>query len=122
MTAFVVSMMDVGWRAGTAFPTGSAFLAASGAAFSAVVIGQMANAFACRSATRWPGGLGWITNRFVVYAVATELALLLGFLFCGLSRGFSERSLPCSPFLRCCWQMYSISAFGGEISDDLVCL
>ena len=83
MTAFVVSMMAVGWRPGTAFPTGSAFLTASGAAFSAVVIGQMANAFACRSATRWPGALGWITNRFVVYAVATELALLLGFLYCG---------------------------------------
>jgi hypothetical protein len=43
----------------------------------------MANAFACRSATRWPGALGWMTNRFVAYAVVTELALLLGFLFCG---------------------------------------
>ena len=42
--------------AATPFPTGGALAAASGAAFAAVVIGQMANAFACRSApaTRWP--------------------------------------------------------------------
>ena len=55
-------------------------LAASGAAFSAVVIGQMANAFVCRSANRGPGVLGWFTNRFLVYAVTAELALLLLFL------------------------------------------
>jgi magnesium-transporting ATPase (P-type) len=80
MTAFVVSMMASGWRPGTAFPSGGAFLAASGAAFSAVVLGQMANAFACRSATRWPGALGWATNRSLVYAVIAELGLLMLFL------------------------------------------
>lgn len=83
MLAFLASMMAIGWRPGAAFPTGAAFLAASGAAFSAVVIGQMANALACRSATRWPGALGWLTNRFLVYAVAVELALLAGFLYFG---------------------------------------
>jgi magnesium-transporting ATPase (P-type) len=83
MLAFLASMMAFGWRPGAAFPTGYAFLVASGAAFTAVVLGQMANAFACRSATRWPGALGWFTNRFVVYAVAVELALLLGFLYFG---------------------------------------
>lgn len=83
ITAFLASMAAAGWRPGAAFPTGSPFFAASGAAFSAVVIGQMANAFACRSATRWPGALGWTTNRFLVYAVAAELALLLGFLYIG---------------------------------------
>ena len=45
------------------------------------MIGQIANAFACRSATRWPGSLGWTSNRFLVKAVAFELALLLVFLF-----------------------------------------
>src|SRR5438477_10991955 len=49
MTAFLVSMAAAGWRPGMAFPGGAVFLAASGAAFAAVVIGQMANAFACRS-------------------------------------------------------------------------
>jgi magnesium-transporting ATPase (P-type) len=81
IVAFLASMMAIGWRPGASFPTGSAFLVASGAAFSAVVIGQMANAFACRSTTRWPGALGWLTNRFLIYAVAVELALLLAFLY-----------------------------------------
>jgi magnesium-transporting ATPase (P-type) len=80
MLAFLATMVAFGWRPGLAFPGGSAFLTASGAAFSAVVLGQMANAFVCRSATRGPGALGWFRNRFLVYAVTTELALLLVFL------------------------------------------
>jgi magnesium-transporting ATPase (P-type) len=81
MMAFLVSMAAAGWHPGQAFPGGAVFLAASGAAFSAVVIGQMANAFACRSATRWPGALGWTTNRPLIYAVIAELTLLFLFLF-----------------------------------------
>ena len=80
MTAFVVALMAAGWRPGDTFPTGHALAAASGAAFAAVVIGQMANAFACRSATRWPGALGWTGNRLLVGAVAAELGFLGAFL------------------------------------------
>jgi magnesium-transporting ATPase (P-type) len=81
MSAFVAVFLAAGWRPGTGFPTGHALLAASGAAFSAVVLGQMANAFACRSTTRWPGALGWTTNRLLLGAVAAELLALVGFLF-----------------------------------------
>jgi magnesium-transporting ATPase (P-type) len=80
MTAFLVALAAAGWRPGRPFPSGHALLAASGAAFAAVVIGQCANAFACRSTTRWPGRLGWGTNRFLVAAVAVEVLLLAGFL------------------------------------------
>jgi magnesium-transporting ATPase (P-type) len=80
MMAFLASIAAAGWRPGMAFPGGVVLLAASGAAFSAVVIGQMANAFACRSATRWPGAVGWTTNRLLVYAVCAEFMLLLFFL------------------------------------------
>jgi magnesium-transporting ATPase (P-type) len=80
MTAFLVALLAAGWRPGDSFPTGHALLAASGAAFAAVVIGQAANAFACRSATRWPGALGWTSNRLLLAAVAVELAILAGFL------------------------------------------
>ena len=80
MTAFVVALLAAGWRPGDSFPTGGALAAASGAAFAAVVIGQMANAFACRSATRWPGALGWAGNRLLVGAVMIELVTLVGFL------------------------------------------
>jgi magnesium-transporting ATPase (P-type) len=81
MLAFLVPFWLGGWRPGAPFPHGHALLAASGAAFSAVVIGQMANAFACRSTTRWPGALGWRTNPFLLGAVAAELLLLVSFLY-----------------------------------------
>ena len=51
MTAFTVSLLVAGWRPPAA-PATPDLVAASGAAFIAVVAGQMANAFACRSATR----------------------------------------------------------------------
>jgi magnesium-transporting ATPase (P-type) len=80
MTAFLVALAAAGWRPGESFPTGHALEAASGAAFAAVVIGQAANAFACRSATRWPGALGWTTNPLLLVGVAVELVALAGFL------------------------------------------
>jgi hypothetical protein len=58
MLAFFATWLALGWRPGSPIGDGSALLAASGAAFAAVVIGQAANAFACRSATRRPGGAG----------------------------------------------------------------
>jgi calcium-translocating P-type ATPase len=81
MFAFVVALVTAGWRPGAEFPSGHALLAASGAAFSAVVLGQVANAFACRSTTRWPGSLGWTSNRLLLGAIAVELLALAGFLF-----------------------------------------
>ncbi|HET9017169.1 MAG TPA: cation-transporting P-type ATPase [Thermomicrobiaceae bacterium] len=81
MLAFVVALAAAGWRPGNAFPGGPALLAASGTAFSAVVIGQVANAFACRSVSRWPGALGWLSNRLLVAAVTVELLTLGVFLY-----------------------------------------
>jgi magnesium-transporting ATPase (P-type) len=81
MSAFVVSLVASGWRPGEDFPEGTTLMIASGAAFAAVVIGQAMNAFTCRSETRSPASIGWLTNRLLIVAVAVELALLLGFLF-----------------------------------------
>ena len=75
-----MALAVAGWRPGDTFPTGDALMAASGAAFAAVVIGQIANSFACRSATRWPGVLGWRSNRLLLWAVGVELIALAGFL------------------------------------------
>jgi len=83
MGAFVVGLMSTGWRPGHSFPTGHGLLAASGAAFAAVIIGQMANVFACRSATRPPWKLGWRSNRLLLWAVGVELIALAGFLVIG---------------------------------------
>ena len=81
MAAFAVSLLAAGWRPGVPFPTGPALQAASGAAFTAVVIGQAANAFACRSTVEWPGALGWFSNRLLVVGVAAGLLFAAGTLF-----------------------------------------
>jgi hypothetical protein len=83
MVAFVASFWAMGWRWGEAFPTGHAVAVASGAAFAAVILGQVGNAFACRSATVWPGWLGWFSNGLLLLAIAVELLLLVVFLYAG---------------------------------------
>lgn len=77
LAAFVVSLVALGWRPGNPFPTGHALAAASGAAFITVVLAQTANVFACRSSSRWPGALGWLTNRLLVPAALTGLVISL---------------------------------------------
>ncbi len=77
MVAFIASFLASGWRPGDPFPTDEVALAASGAAFMTVVLGQMANAYACRSSTKWPGALGWRTNRLLLPAVLAGLAFAL---------------------------------------------
>jgi magnesium-transporting ATPase (P-type) len=79
MAAFVAVLWAGGWRPGGPLPGTDTLLAASGAAFAAVVIGQAANAFACRDTTRWAGALGWTTNRLLLVGIGVEI-LLLGLL------------------------------------------
>jgi magnesium-transporting ATPase (P-type) len=79
MTAFVVGLVAAGWQPGDVFPTGSELAAASGAAFLAVVIGQCANAFACRSGDRPVWRMRWNGNRYLVVAVTIELLLAAAF-------------------------------------------
>jgi magnesium-transporting ATPase (P-type) len=83
MAAFCTALAATGWRPGGHVPTGRALAAASGAAFAAVVLGQAANAFACRSATVPPWRLGWGTNRLLVGAVASQVVMLAGLLWIG---------------------------------------
>ncbi len=81
MAAFLIAIFAGGWRPGLPIPTGELFAAASGAAFTAVVAGQMANALACRSVRLWPGRLGWFTNHYLVLAIPIEAAMLACFLY-----------------------------------------
>jgi magnesium-transporting ATPase (P-type) len=81
MFAFVASLVASGWDPGDAFPSGVALATASGATFATVVIAQTANAFACRSTTRWAGALGWFSNPLLVGAACLELGIAGAFLF-----------------------------------------
>jgi magnesium-transporting ATPase (P-type) len=81
LSAFVVSLHAQGWRFGQESPSGSALLAASGAAFTAIVLGQVANAFACRSVDRPAWMTDVRTNPLLLAAVLSELGLLLALLY-----------------------------------------
>ena len=70
--AFLTAMAAAGWRPGQPFPGGHALLAASGTAWSTIVVAQLTHAFACRSLTR-PLGTRWVPpNRYLRWAVGIE--------------------------------------------------
>jgi magnesium-transporting ATPase (P-type) len=94
MAAFVVSLSVLGWQFGSGEPADSVVMAASGAAFAAVVIGQMANGFACRSTTRWPGRLGWTTNRLLLVAVVFQAFALAAFLTIPPLASILDQAMP----------------------------
>ncbi len=77
LVAFVVGLGLVGWTLGGEPPDAAGLAAASGAAFAAVVLGQVANAQVCRSATRPPWRLGWWSNRLLVLALVVQVLLLV---------------------------------------------
>ncbi|WP_156367525.1 cation-translocating P-type ATPase [Arthrobacter sp. Leaf69] len=83
MTAYTAVLLGAGWTPGAELPPADVLMAASGAAFTTVVLAQLANAFACRSASVPPWRLGWFSNRLLVWAVLAELGLLAVFLFLG---------------------------------------
>jgi magnesium-transporting ATPase (P-type) len=94
MSAFFASFLAAGWRPGQPFPGGEVLLQASGAAFATVVIAQTANAWACRSTTRWPGSLGWVSNKLLVWGASIELAIAGLFLFVPALASLLEQALP----------------------------
>ncbi len=77
MAAFVVSMLALGWGRGQPWPDEAGLAAASGATFMAIVLGQKANVFACRSSTRRPDQIGWRTNPLLLKVMVIELAFAL---------------------------------------------
>jgi calcium-translocating P-type ATPase len=82
MVAFVAVLMGSGWQWGQV-PDPGVLASASGAAFAAVVLGQVGNAFASRSTTMLPGALGWTSNKLLTWSVALEVVLLLVLLYVG---------------------------------------
>ena len=79
MGAFVVTLLWAGWTWG-ASPAADVLAVASGTAFAAIVLGQLANAYACRSETRPFFVVDPRRNRLLIGAVITEVAMLLLFL------------------------------------------
>jgi magnesium-transporting ATPase (P-type) len=80
MLTFLAGLLILGWSPGDPAPDDPVLFAASGGAFAAIVLGQMANALACRHDTL-PAWRHLRTNRLMVVAVLSELLLLAAFLF-----------------------------------------
>jgi calcium-translocating P-type ATPase len=82
LLAFLATYWSAGWRPGDGFGFGpSVQFAASGAAFATIVVGQLTNAFACRSTVRPAWRIGWFRNRLLLAAVAIEAVVVALFLF-----------------------------------------
>ena len=79
LLAFTVVLWLAGWRWGQT-PGADLLATASGTAFAVIAVAQMANAFACRSATLPAWRLRFSGNPLVLAAVAADLLLLGGFL------------------------------------------
>jgi magnesium-transporting ATPase (P-type) len=79
LAAFAVVLVHGGWRWGST-PESGLLAIASGTTFAAIALGQMANAFACRSTRRPVWTIRLRENVWILAAVAAELALLLAFL------------------------------------------
>ena len=79
MVAFLVVLVATGWSYGSPVPAADRAIA-SGAAFSAVVLGQLGTAFACRSTRRSAWRMGWQGNRLLAGAVGIEVLVLLALL------------------------------------------
>jgi len=80
MATFITVLVAAGWSLGSPVTADGIVLAASGAAFTSVVLGQLTTAVGCRSSTRTIRQVGLRGNRLLLVAMATELALLSLFL------------------------------------------
>ena len=117
MAAFVAVLWADGWRPGGPLPDDGTLLAASGAAFAAVVIGQAANAFACRDTADGPARSAGRRIELLLVGVGVEI-LLLGLLLHPEPSRHSlvrrhhgaRRASPCSPRPRSCWPTRRTSA------------
>lgn len=74
--AFLLVLLAGGWEWGADVPA-PLLGTASGTAFAAIVLGQMANAFACRSSVLPVWRIDLRSNLLVVYAVAAQGLLLV---------------------------------------------
>jgi len=80
LSSFLVVLVAHGWRPGGSDPSDGVLAMASGAAFSTIVLGQAANAFACRSTVLPAWRVPMTRNRLLLVAVGVQCGLLVLFL------------------------------------------
>ncbi|GAA5107853.1 cation-transporting P-type ATPase [Haloechinothrix salitolerans] len=93
MTAFLLVLVAGGWTFG-ADADPELLATASGTAFTVIVLGQLANAFACRSEARWIGRVGVLGNPLLLVAIGFELVMLAVFLLLPPLPGLLGGTIP----------------------------
>jgi magnesium-transporting ATPase (P-type) len=115
MSAFTWVLVAGGWSWGEA-PSARLLATASGTAFAAIALAQMANAFACRSTVTPVWRMRATTNHLVLVAVVVETLLLLLFLGFAPLAGLLGGSWPTGAG----WLFAASSAVALVVVDGLV--
>jgi len=80
--AFFWFLLNQGWSWGEPLDWSSPlYRQATTVTFAAIVTGQIANAFACRSERLSVTQLGWRDNRVLLWGIGSEIALLVFFIY-----------------------------------------
>jgi len=78
MAGFFFVLFSGGWEWGQFLPSNSVlYLTATTACLAAIIVTQIGNVFACRSLRKSLFRLGFLSNRLVLFGIATEILLAL---------------------------------------------
>ncbi|MEX0678730.1 MAG: cation-transporting P-type ATPase [Pirellulales bacterium] len=82
MLAYFFVYRSAGWQWGEAMAdSGPIYRTATTMSLAAIVASQVGNVFACRSSRQAVWHTGWMTNRFLLAAIAAELLLLVALIY-----------------------------------------
>jgi len=101
MFGFFYVMVGGGWNWGTMLPPDHVlYMQATTACLTAIILTQIGNVFACRSAKESVLSLGLLSNRFIFIGIAFELCLQLFIVYHPLgNRIFATHSIPLATWL-----------------------
>jgi sodium/potassium-transporting ATPase subunit alpha len=96
MTTFFVFLRAAGWSWGSPLEwSDPLYRQATAVTFAAIVVGQVANVFACRSDHLSIFRLGFLTNPFILWGVAVEVGLLILIVYTSVGNQiFGTHALP----------------------------
>jgi sodium/potassium-transporting ATPase subunit alpha len=116
MSAFFWFLKTQGWTWGTTLAwTDPLYRQATTMTFAAIVIGQVANVFACRSERVSVLRLGFLTNRFILWGIAVELSLLAAIVYTPLG----NLILGTKPLPAWVWAPLIVGAIGLLLADEV---
>jgi len=116
MVAFFWFLHTQGWTLGTPLDWSDPFYhQATTVTFGAIVIGQVANVFACRSERISAFRLGFLSNPFILWGIAVELALLVLIVYTPLG----NLVLGTGPLPLWAWGPLILGAIGLLLAEEL---